>query len=127
MGSAAGLLVEEQHIALSALLVENAGGQAEDRVEIELVEQALADFLAGTRLEQHVVRHDHRADASDLQARHDMLEKIELLVGCRHLEIGSLIVFPLGLDVTVVGEDLEALLAAEGRIGEDIIPVPSPV
>ena len=43
------LLVEEQYVRLDPLPVENAGRQSQESVEIEIVQQAAADRLAGAR------------------------------------------------------------------------------
>ena len=57
-----GLAVEEKDVGLHALGVENAGGQAQQCVDIGLLEQFAADGFAGAAFKEHVVRqHDGRA------------------------------------------------------------------
>src|SRR5665213_3288756 len=90
---------------------------------IEGVEQPSTNSFAGTGLKQHVIRHDDRGRAVLFEDRHDVLNEIELLVRGRDLEIWPLVILALGLDVAVVGENFEALLAAEGRIGQDVCPL----
>jgi hypothetical protein len=51
-----------------------------------------------------------------------VLEEVELLVRGGDGEIGALIILALGLDIAVIGEDAEALLAAEGWIGQHVMP-----
>ena len=54
--SAAG---KEQHISLDPLGVENAGGQAQDGMQITLVHQVNADFLTLAVGKEDVIRQDH--------------------------------------------------------------------
>ena len=63
-----GLGVEEQHVGLHALGVEDAGRQPQQRVDVELLEQVAAHRLPGPALEQHVVGHDDGTAAVDLPA-----------------------------------------------------------
>ena len=77
---AGGLAVEEQHVGLHALGVEDAGRQAQQGVDVALVQQPPPDRLARAALEQHVVRHHDRGAAVDLQQCLDVLEEVELLV-----------------------------------------------
>ena len=74
------LLVEEQHVRLHALGVEDAGRQPQHRVQVEVGEQLAAQGLAGAALEQHVVGQDDGGAAVDVQDRHDVLQEVELLV-----------------------------------------------
>ncbi len=46
---------EEQYIGFDALGIENAGRQAENGVQITLVHQVAADFLAVSVSKQHIV------------------------------------------------------------------------
>ena len=52
-------VVEEDHIRLDAMGIEDAGGQAQDGVQVGVLQQLAPDRLPGPALEQHVVRHDH--------------------------------------------------------------------
>ena len=55
------LPVEEQDVGLDALGVEDARREPEQRVEVVLLQEALANALAGPALEEHVVGdHDGR-------------------------------------------------------------------
>ena len=54
------LAVEEQHVRLHALRVEDPCGQTQERVHVRLLEQLAPDGLARAALEQHVVRQHHR-------------------------------------------------------------------
>ena len=65
---------------LIALSVEDAGGQAEQRVDVALLEQVRADGLSGSALEEDVVGDDDRSSAVDFQQRLDVLDEIELFV-----------------------------------------------
>ena len=81
------LLVEEQHVRLHALGVEDARGQARQRVHIRLLEQLAADGLARPALEQHVVRHDYGRAAVLFERAEDVLHEVELLVARRRPEV----------------------------------------
>ena len=61
------LAVEEEDVGLDALRVEDAGRQAQERVDVALVQELAADRLAGAALEEDVVGHDDRRPAVDLQ------------------------------------------------------------
>ena len=52
-------VVEENHVGLDALGIEHAGRQAQDRVQVGVFQELLADGFARAALEQHVVRNDH--------------------------------------------------------------------
>ena len=60
--------------------VEDAGGQAQQRVDIGLLEQFAANRFARAAFEKHVVRHHHGGAAVLLEDGEDVLEKVELLV-----------------------------------------------
>lgn len=77
---AGGAVVEEDHIRLDALGVEDAGWQPQNGVQIGGVEQLAADRFARAALEQHVVRHDDGGAAGCSQHRADVLHEIQLLV-----------------------------------------------
>ena len=97
---------EEEHIGLHALGVEDAGGQAQDGVQVALVHQVGADLPAGVALEQHVVRHHHSGAAAGLEGAVDVLQKAELLVAGGEGEVGA-------------RRQPAALFGAEGWVGED--------
>ena len=89
------LAVEEQHVGLDALGVEDARGQAQHRVQVVVGEQFAADGLAGAAFEEDVVgQHDGGATVG-LEDRHDVLHEVELLVARRGDEV-------LSLDLAVV-------------------------
>ena len=54
---AGGLPVEEQHVGLDALGIEDSRGQAQQGVHVTTCQQTLADGFPSTPFEQHVVRH----------------------------------------------------------------------
>ena len=78
-----GLAVEEQDVGLHALRVEDAGGQAQQRVHVRLLEQLAADGFAGAAFKEHVVRQHDRRAAVLLEDGEDVLEEVELLVARR--------------------------------------------
>jgi len=110
--------VEKQHIRLDALGVKNARGQAQQGVDVVILQQLEPDGLARPTLEQHVIRDDNRAAAIHLQQRGHMLEKIELLVLGRHPEAITLIGMILLFEVALLVDDGKAAFLAEGRIGQ---------
>jgi len=114
-----GLAVEEEDVGLDSLGVEDAGGQAQEGVDVGLLEQLAADGLARAALEEHVVgQHDGRA-AVLLEDGEDVLEEVELLVAGAGPEIVAVDDERfLGLLAGLV-DDGDAALLAEGRIGQD--------
>jgi hypothetical protein len=74
---------EEQHIGLDALGVEDAGGQAQDGVQVALVHQVAANVGADVAFEEHVVGQHHGGAATGLEAAVDVLQEANclLLVG----------------------------------------------
>ena len=114
-----GLGVEEQHVGLHALGVENAGRQPQQRVNIELLEQVAANGLPGTALEQHVVGHDDGAPPIDRQQRLDVLQEVQLLVLRGRPEILPFVAVFFLFQVAFLVDDGDAALLAEGRIGQD--------
>lgn len=103
---------EEQHIGLDALGVENAGRQAENGMQITLVHQVTADFLAVAISKKHIVRQHHGGSgfAVGFQAAVDVLEEVQLFVAGGESEV-----IPRGA--------LAALFGAERRIGKHQIKV----
>ncbi len=101
--------LEEEHIGLDALGVEDARGEAQDGVQIVVRKQFLANRFARTGFEQHVVGQHHGGTASVVEHHHDVLQEVELVV--------------LGLDEEVLAVDIDAARGAraEGGIGEDDI------
>ena len=102
--------LEEQHVGLHALRIEDAGRQAQDRVQVAQVHQPRAQPPPRVVLEQHVVGHDHGGAAARLQRADDVLDKGKLLVRRvrRDREVGA-------------RRPTAALLGAERRIGQDEI------
>ena len=60
-------VLQEQHVGFDALGVEDARGQAEQSVDVALLEQVRADGLSGSALEEDVVGDDDRSSAVDFQ------------------------------------------------------------
>ncbi len=73
-------VLQEQHVGFKALSVEDAGGQAEQCVDVALRQQVLADGLSGSALEEDVVGDDDRTAAAHLHQGFDVLDEIELFV-----------------------------------------------
>ena len=73
-------VVEENHVGLDALGIEHAGGQAQYRVQVGVLQELAADGFARAALEQHVVRNDHGGASGGLEHRANVLHEIELLV-----------------------------------------------
>ena len=82
-----GFAVEELDVCLHALCVEDAGGQAQQSVNIRLLQQFAADGLARAAFKALVVWQHHRRAAVLLVDGEDVLEEIELLVARARPEI----------------------------------------
>ena len=80
-GFAGGFAVEEEDVGFDALGVEDAGGQAQQGVDIALMQQFSAHGFAGPAFEEDVIRHDDGGPAIDLEHGLDVLNEVELLVG----------------------------------------------
>src|SRR5207302_3428885 len=74
------LAVEEEHVRLDATGIEDARGQAQQCVDVALLEQLAPDDLPGAAFEENVVRNHDRRAAMDREQRVDVLEEVELLV-----------------------------------------------
>lgn len=74
-GGAGRLLVEEEHIGLEALGVEDAGGQAQQGMHLAFLQELAADGFASTTLEEHVIGHDDGGAAMNRQERFDVLQE----------------------------------------------------
>ena len=72
--------LEEQHVGLHALGVEDAGGQAQQGVNVAVAQEPPPDGLTRPGLEQHVVGHHHRGAATHPEQAHHVLDEVELLV-----------------------------------------------
>lgn len=114
-----GLAVEEQHVRLHALCVEDARGQAEQRVNVGLLEQLATDGFPGAAFEEHVVRQHHRRAAVLLEDGEDMLEEVELLVARARPEVVAIEGERLLRRLARLVDDGDAALFPEGRIGQD--------
>ena len=100
-----GRVVEEHHVGLHPLGVEDAGGQAQDGVQPALVHDVAPDVSAHAGFKQHVVGQHHGGAATGFEQMLDEHEE----------EVGGF----LGADVGgEVGLDAGFLGAAEGRVGE---------
>lgn len=73
---------EEEDVRLDALRVENAGRQAQDRVEVAFLHEVAADGGAVALGEEHIVRQDDGGAGLSVrfEAAVDVLEEIQLLV-----------------------------------------------
>ena len=115
------LLVVEDDIGLDTGLVEDAGGQPQDGVQVGGLQQLLADDLTGTALEEDIVRHHHSGVAVDLEDGVDVLEEVELLVGAGGPEVLAVVDQLLVLLLALLVGDGDGGFFAEGRIGQHIV------
>ncbi len=111
------LAVEEKHVRLYALRVEDARRQAQERVHVRLLEQLAANRLTCPAFEEHVVRHDDSGPAMLLEDREDVLEKVELLVAGRRPEVVAVDRQAFLLRLAFFIHNRHAALLAERRIG----------
>ena len=100
--------IEEQHVGFHAVGVENAGGQAQDGMQVVALHQLVPHLLGGAGVGEHAVGQHHAHPASGAHDGHDVLQEVHLVVA--------------GFDeFRAVGGYLHAALGpgAKGRIGED--------
>ena len=72
--------VEKQHVGFHALGVEDAGGQAQDGVQVAFVHQVAADVGAFAGFKQYIIGQHHGGAAAGLEVTVDVLQKGELFV-----------------------------------------------
>ena len=84
-----------------------------------LLKKITPHLLAGTALEQNVVRDHHGGAAVDLQQRVNVLHEIELLIAGGGPEIFAEDDLVVLLRVALLVDEKQALLLAERRIGKD--------
>lgn len=119
----AGPAVEEEHVGLDALGVEDARRQAQERVDLALLEPVPAHGLSGAALEEDVVGHDHCGAPVDLAQRFHVLEEVALLVRRRHPEVGAVVGEHLPIGVAFLVDDGNRRLLAEGRVRDHHVGV----
>ncbi len=93
-------------LVFTPLRVEDAGGQAQDGVQVALVHQVAADVAADVALEQHVVGQHHGGAATGLEATVDVLQEGELFVAG-------------GVGKVIAAGQAAAFLGAERWVGQD--------
>ena len=74
------LALEEEDVGLHSLGVEDAGGEAQEGVDVAALEEFAADGFAGSAFEEDVVGEDDGGGAADLELADDVLEEVELFV-----------------------------------------------
>ena len=79
-GFAGGFAVEEEDVGFDSLGVEEAGGKAEERVDVAALEEFAANGFAGSAFEEDVIRDDDGGSAIHLQKADDVLDEVELFV-----------------------------------------------
>ena len=118
-------LIEEEHVGFDPLRVKDAGGQAQEGMDIAALQQVAPDGFARSPLEKHVVGDDHRRLPAGLEQAIDVLHKVELLVTGRGPEVvaadggGLLLLRAVAAVLFAVAHQAEAALAAKRRISED--------
>ena len=85
------LAVEEEDVGLDALGVEDAGGQAQEGVDVAALEQFAAHGFAGAAFEEDVVGDDDGGAAVDLEHVDDVLDEVELFVAGGGPEVVALV------------------------------------
>ena len=120
-----GFALKEEHVGLHALGVEDAGGQAQQGVDVAALEEFAADGFTGSAFEEHVVGEDDSGGAADREFADDVLEEVELLVRGGGPEVVALVFLLLGADLAVFANDGVAAFLAEGRVGQNHVKLPA--
>ena len=71
-----GFSIKKEDVRLHALGVEDAGGQPQQRVDVEVVEQSPAQRFTDAALEEDVVGQDDGGPAVLLEDREDVLQEV---------------------------------------------------
>ncbi len=74
------MVIEEEHVRLHAMGIEDTSWQAQDSVQVSSLEKVLTHGLPGSALEQDVVGDNDGGAASSLKHRANVLHEIELFV-----------------------------------------------
>ena len=72
-------VVEEQHVCLYSVGVEDAGGQSQDGVELRGLHQFLSDCFPSAAFKQDVIRDDYSGAACRFQHGANVLNEVDLL------------------------------------------------
>ena len=75
-----GFAVEEEDVGFDALGVEDAGGQAQEGVDVAFLEEFAADGFARAAFEEDVVGDDDGGAPVDFEQGADVLDEVELFV-----------------------------------------------
>src|SRR5215208_6834423 len=113
---ARGLALEEEHVGLDALGVEDTCGEPQQGVYVVLTQQSAPHGLPCPAFEEHVVRYDDRGRANYLQEALDVLKEVELLVGGGCPEVVALVGLTLAYCPSVGSEHGVGALLAKGRV-----------
>jgi len=118
-----GPAVEEEHISLDPLGIEDARRQSQQGVHVAALQQIAAHRLPRPALKEDVVRHHNGRPAIGLEHGPHVLQEVELLVGGGGPEVLAAVGLRLAaLLGPAVGDGHTALLA-EGQICENDIDV----
>ena len=81
-----GFALEEGDVGFDALGVEDAGGEAQEGVDVAALEELAADGFTCPAFEEDVVGEDDGGGAADLEFADDVLEEVQLFVRGRRPE-----------------------------------------
>ena len=110
--------VEKEHVRFHPVGIENARGQAQQRVYVTFLEQPVSDGFGSAAFEEHVVRYYHCRTTIRFEKRHDMLHEVQLFVARRSNKIVTLVDQTFLVTLAVAVHKHHAALLTEGRIGE---------
>ena len=113
--------IYKNDICLDPGLIEDAGGQAENCMQIAGLQEFPADDLTCAAFEQYVVRDHDGGLARRFQERVDMLDKVQLLVRTGGPEILPVIDQLVFLLLPLLISEGEGGFFPEGRIGHHIV------
>ena len=111
--------VKEEDVRLDSLSIENACGEAEQRVDVAFLQELPAHNFAGAPLKENVVRYHHCSPPANLENGFDVLNERELLVAGTRPEVLTYYRQILPFLITFVVHHPYAGLSTERRVGED--------
>ena len=80
---------KEKHVGLDTLRIEYTCGETQYCMKVEILEQFLTNGFSCSVSEQNVVWKHDCGTTSVFEHHHDMLKKVQLVVGRLHIEILS--------------------------------------
>ena len=74
--------LEEKNIGFDTLSIEDTSRETENGMQVEVLQEFLADGLASTALKEYVIRQYHSGTTAIFEHDHHVLKEVQLIVLC---------------------------------------------